>query len=170
MAYISKFILSSATGLAALFCVASAQAQQVQASEAVAATVNDEMISTFDVSQRMRLMLLTSGGRIPESAYPQLQRRALQDLVDEKVKLQEANRLEFKINPEQVEEEFGRIAASVGATIPQLEQQLLSQQIAPSTLRDQLRSRLVWQRLVAARYRDRVRVSDEEIDEVMDRL
>ena len=171
MVFAPKSILSSAaTGLLALICATSAQAQEVQATEAVAATVNDEMISTFDVSQRMRLMLLTSGGRIPESAYPQLQKRALQDLVDEKVKLQEAGRLEFQISPEQVEEEFGRIAASVGATIPQLEQQLLSQQIAPSTLRDQLRSRLVWQRLVAARYRDRVRVSDEEVDEVMDRL
>ncbi len=165
---IHELVLSIA--LAAVVIASPATAQQVQVSEAVAATVNEEMISTFDVSQRMRLMLLTSGGRIPESAYPQLQRRALQDLVEERLKLQEAQRLEFEVDPSEVESEIAQIAASVKVTVPQLEQQLLSQQIAPDTLRDQIEARLVWQRLVAARYRNRVRVTDDQIDVIMDRL
>ncbi|MGV6801763.1 MAG: peptidylprolyl isomerase [bacterium] len=146
------------------------QQPQIQASESVAATVNDHMISTFDVRQRMRLMLLTSGGRIPESAMPQLQQRALEDLIEEKLKTQEAERLEFDIDPSEVSNELGRIAASSRITPQQLEQQLISQGVAPVTVEEQIHARLVWQRLVAAKYRSRVRVSEDEIDDVLDRL
>ncbi len=143
---------------------------QFQTAESVAATVNEQMISTFDVSQRMRLMLLTSGGRIPESAYAQLQQKALVDLVEEKLKLIEAQRIGFDVEQSMIDAELANIAGSVGGTVPQLKQQLLAQGIAPSTLEDQVRSRLVWQRLVSAKYRGRVRVDEDEIDSVLARL
>lgn len=162
--------------IAAAALAGGAMAQQqndgpvIQAEETVAATVNDHMISTFDVRQRMQLMLVTSGGRISPEALPQLQRQALQDLVEERLKLLEAERLEFDIDPEEVADEIARIAASSNVTVPQLEQQLLAQGIAPETVEEQIRARLVWQRLVSARYRNRVSISDDEIDEVMERL
>ncbi len=157
------------TSVIALTALSGANAQ-VSTTESVAATVNEEMISTFDVTQRIRLVLLTSGGRIPESAYPQLQRKVLQDLIDERLKLQEAADFEFDVDSSEIEQELGSIASSVRSTVPQLEQQLLAQGIAPSTLRDQIKARLVWQRLVAARYRNRIRVNEDEVDSVLDRL
>lgn len=150
--------------------LAVAQTPTVQASESVAATVNDHMISTFDVRQRMRLMLLTSGGRVPESAIPQLQERALEDLIEERLKLQEAEELEFAIDDREVAQEIARIAAGSGMSPSQLEQELLKQGVSPSTIESQIRSRITWQRLVSARYRARVRVSEDEIDSVLDRL
>ena len=159
----SGFIASYAM-LLSLGIGASAPAQAQQAGEAVAATVNDAMISTFDVRQRMRLMILTSGGRIPESAFAQLQQQALRDLIEERLKLQEAERLEFSVEQDAIEADFAQIAASVKMTPVQLSQQLLQQGIAPETLKNQIRSRLVWQQLVAARYSRRVRVTDDEVE------
>ncbi|NWG93649.1 MAG: hypothetical protein HXY21_14255, partial [Parvularculaceae bacterium] len=43
---------------------------------AVAAIVNDKVITTFDVQQRMKLMLMSAGGRITPQMLPQLQRQA----------------------------------------------------------------------------------------------
>lgn len=145
-------------------------ARAQQAGEAVAATVNDAMISTFDVRQRTRLMILTSGGRIPESAYPQMQSKALRDLIEEKLKLQEAERLEFAVDQAEVDDEFATIAGRVKLSPRQLSVQLLDQGIAPETLKSQIRSRLVWRRLVATRYRSRVRITDEEIERTMTQL
>ncbi len=138
--------------------------------EAVAATVNDEMISTFDVRQRVRLMVLMSGGRVPDSAMDQLQKQALKDLVEERLKLQEAERLEFEIDPAEVDEELSRIAATSKLTKDDLVEELESQGIAIETVRDQIKARLTWQRIVSGRFGNRVRITEQQVDNVYGRL
>jgi peptidyl-prolyl cis-trans isomerase SurA len=58
-------------------------------SESVAAVVNDEIISTYDLEQRMRLLIATSGVQPTQETLPQFQREALISLVDERLQLQE---------------------------------------------------------------------------------
>jgi len=148
----------------------SAQQPQIQALESVAAVVNDKVISTFDLRQRIQLIALTSGGRIPESAMSQVQTKALQDLIEEQLKLAEAESIDFDVSPDEVEQELAGIAANSGNSVQELEQQLNAVGISMDTLRRQIRTRLVWQQLVAGRYSGRVRITDSEIDEVMNRL
>ncbi len=161
-------VLSLGIGIIGFSGTALAQAGTV--GEAVAATVNDEMISTFDVRQRVRLMVLMSGNRIPESAFPQLQEQALKDLVEEKLKLQEAERLEFEIDPADIEDELTRLAASSGLTMEDLVAELEKQGIAIETLADKFKADLTWQRIVSGRFGPRVRVTDQQIETVHDRL
>ena len=51
-------------------------------SESVAAVVNDDIISTYDLAQRMRLLIATSGVQPTEQTLPQFQQEALVGLVD----------------------------------------------------------------------------------------
>lgn len=149
---------------------AAAQAQQPVIGEAVAATVNDSMISTYDVRQRMRLMIISSGQKVPASMMPQLQQQALKDLVDEKLKMQEAKRLEFKTDDSDVESEIGQIAAQGGVSVEQLGKALAQDGISIDALRQQVRTRVTWEHLVSARYGSRVRIDPTEIEQTLDRL
>src|SRR4051812_14635574 len=54
-------------------------------SESVAAVVNDQIISTYDLAQRMRLLIATSGVQPTEQTLPRFQREALISLVDERL-------------------------------------------------------------------------------------
>src|SRR5690606_37525015 len=63
-------------------------------SESVAAVVNDEIISTYDLAQRMRLLIATSGIQPNEQNLPQFQRQALISLIDEHLQLDELRRVE----------------------------------------------------------------------------
>jgi peptidyl-prolyl cis-trans isomerase SurA len=63
-------------------------------SESVAAVVNDSIISTFDLTRRMRLLIATSGVQPTQQNLPQFQREALISLVDERLQLQELRRVE----------------------------------------------------------------------------
>jgi hypothetical protein len=60
-----------------------------QMSESVAAVVNDEIISTYDLAQRMRLLIATSGVQPTQDNLIQFQREALSSLIDERLQLQE---------------------------------------------------------------------------------
>src|SRR3954454_21274279 len=81
----------SLTAIAAVCLLAgSAQAQQGGGlQEQVAATVNDEVISTYDLRQRVLLLVATSGVPATPENVQEIQAEALRSLVDEHLQLQE---------------------------------------------------------------------------------
>lgn len=137
---------------------------------AVAAIVNDKVITTFDVQQRMKLMITSSGGRVTQQMLPQLQRQALRDLVEEQLKLQEAKEFEMKPEEGEIAAEIQTMAAAAGMTPDLLEKALADNGIAIDTLATQIESGIVWPRLVQGRYGKRVRVSDDEINQTLERM
>ena len=62
----------------------------------IVAVVNDELISEYDVNERMQLITSTTGALRNQEEYDQLRKTVVQLLVDEKLQLQEAK--EQKIN------------------------------------------------------------------------
>lgn len=131
----------------------------------VAAVVNDHPISTFDVQQRVRLMMASSGAQLDERALAQMQDKALRDLVEERLKLQEAERFELVVADEDIDQEVARIAGSGGGDPQQLARDLASQGIAVETLRERIRADLAWERLVGGRYGDRVSITEGEVED-----
>ena len=137
-------------------------------SESVAATVNDGIISTYDLSQRMRLLLATSGVQPTQQNLPQIQREALISLVDERLQIQELRRVEkeqkFDIvaNDEEVDEEIAQIARGNNMSLDQFAGQLKAQGVYDS-LREQIRAQISWQRWMRGRYGQRLRIGDDQI-------
>ena len=138
--------------------------------EAVAAVVNDTVITTYDVRQRMRLMVISAGGSIHPDALPQLQERALQDLVDEKLKVQETVKFEVPVTEEELQQEITTIAAQSRLRPDELELVLRSQGVSINSLKDQLKSNIAWPQLVQGRFRDRIRVNEDEIEDTLQRM
>lgn len=179
------FSLSS-VACSLFFIIVPAQAQAPQSDErptseeviarsgvpasAVAAVVNDAVVTTYDVRQRMKLMLISSGGQIPADALPQLQAQALRDLVEERLKLQEAAEWELEVSDKEVEEELSIMAAQSNLTLDQLVTTLESSGVSVNSLKQQIRSQIAWPQLVQGRYRDRVRVNEDEIETTLERM
>ena len=73
----------------------------------IAAVVNDNVITTLDIRQRMTLALLSSG--LPES--PEIEQRllpqVLRGLIDEQLQLQEAKRLDITVTQEDIDKARG---------------------------------------------------------------
>lgn len=137
---------------------------------AVAAVVNDKVITTYDVQQRMKLMLLSSGGRISQQMLPQLQNQAVRDLVEEQLKLMEAKQFELVIEEKEIQAELRQIATDGRVTLDQLEDQLKADGISIETLRQQIETTIAWPRLVQGRFRSRVRVDKDEVDDTLNRM
>lgn len=137
---------------------------------AVAAIVNDTVITTYDVQQRLKLMIISSGGRINPQALPQLQDQALRDLVQEQLKLQEAKKFELEADDNAILSELRNMAAQSNMSVEQLQAVLESDGIAMQALRSQIASSIVWPELVQGRYGKRARVTDDEINQTLERL
>jgi peptidyl-prolyl cis-trans isomerase SurA len=145
-------------------------------SESVAAIVNDDIISTYDLGQRMRLLIATSGVQPTKETLPQFQREALVSLVDERLQLQELKRVqkEQKITiiatDDEVLEELTDMAKQNNLKPEGFLQALKQQGIGPETLYEQIRAQMSWQRWISGRYGTRLRIGEDQIAATQARL
>ncbi|MEM7221500.1 MAG: peptidylprolyl isomerase [Pseudomonadota bacterium] len=135
-----------------------------------AAVVNDEVISMLDLIMRTRLVVLASGLERTPEAEQRMRGQVLRSLIDERLQLQEATRLDIKLDPQQLDGALEQIAQQNNMTRQQFEQVLVRQQILPQTLRDQINGSLTWRSVLAIRLRPTIEISDEEVDEVIGRI
>jgi peptidyl-prolyl cis-trans isomerase SurA len=146
------------------------QQQQPQGlSEAVVASVNDDIISTFDVVQRMRLLIVTSGIQVNDQNLPELQSEALRSLIDEHLELQELRReskeqkFDLIATDDEINDEINDIARSNNTTAEGLLGQLGSQGVQAETFKAQLRAEISWRGWIRGRYGSRVRIGEDQI-------
>lgn len=135
-----------------------------------AAVVNDEVISAFDLVMRTRLTVLAAGLSNAPEDLKRLQTQVMRTLVDERLQVQEAERLEITVSEEQLRAAVQQVAQQNNMNAEQFQRYLLSNDVAPQSLVTQLRNSLTWQRVIQRRLRPTIEISEEEVDEVVVRL
>jgi peptidyl-prolyl cis-trans isomerase SurA len=144
--------------------------------ESVAAVVNDDIISTYDLAQRMRLLIATSGIQPTQETLPQFQQEALLSLVDERLQMQELRKVskEQKVaiiaTDDEVADELADMAKQNNLKPEGFVAALQSQGIGKETLYAQLRAQISWQRWIQGRYGTRLRIGEDQIKATQQRL
>ncbi|HAC59494.1 MAG TPA: hypothetical protein DCF73_14225, partial [Rhodobiaceae bacterium] len=138
--------------------------------QGIAAIVNDQVISSYDLDQRINLVLLSSGIPNTPENVSRIRGQVLRSLVDEYLKAQEAQRLNVSITQEEIDETFRRIAQRSNMTPEQITEMLKEGGVARSTLEQQINVDMAWNRVVQRQFGPQVTVGENEIDEVMRRL
>ncbi len=145
-------------------------AAQAQSVHGIAAVVNDNVITTYDLRQRSLFMMVTQGIQPTEEAKKQILRQALRNLVDEQLQLQESRKYDQHISDQAVDQGIQRIIARNGLDINELARRLAQAGISIDTMRDQVRAEIAWQRIIGGLYGSRIRITDAQIDETLNRL
>lgn len=143
----------------------SAQAAQQRDVEGIAAIVNDQVISLFDVDQRVDLFFATSGIEKSPEMTERMRAQVLRSLVDEKLQLQEAERVEISIAAKEVEDRMKVLATEGKMTLEGIKKFLSEKNIETTSLEQQLRAELAWSQFVRRSFGGRVKVGDQEIEE-----
>ena len=137
--------------------------------QAIAVIVNDEVISRYDVNQRVRLILVTSGIPANEENIKRIEEQAIKALIDEKIQIQEAIKLEVPDSPNEVNLMLDNIARSNQTTAEGILESITSQGVNSETLLNQIKSELLWNKIVRGRFGSYINISDEEVDIIYDR-
>ena len=144
--------------------------------EGVVGTVNDQIISSYDVIQRMRLLIVTAGIQPTQDNLPEIQREALSSLVDEDLELQELQKesknqkFDLIASDQQVNDELADIARSNNTSADQLLAQLAAQGVGADTLRNQLKAEISWREWIRGRYGTRLAVGEDQVKAYQQRL
>src|SRR3954468_13592176 len=135
----------------------------------IAAVVNDEVVSVFDVVSRMQMVMLSSNIPDTPELRERLGRQVLRSLIDERLQMQEGKRQNVTVPDSEVEKALTQIAQRNSMSTEQLTQLLKARGIGRDALVDQVKAALVWGKLVKRQAAQTVDVSDEEIDEAVKR-
>ncbi|MCE7997579.1 MAG: hypothetical protein HEP70_01840 [Rhodobiaceae bacterium] len=136
----------------------------------IAAIVNDAVISKYDLDQRVRLVVATSGIQPTRENIERIREQVLRSLVDEKLQMQEAGRLELEIEDEAVDQSITGIAQRAGMTSDEIIEYLDESGVNEAALRNQITADVAWNRVISARFAPLVQIGDDEIDETLARI
>jgi peptidyl-prolyl cis-trans isomerase SurA len=135
-----------------------------------AAVVNDDVISVLDLAMRVQLAIIAAGVQDSQDVRSRLMPQVLNSLIDERLQMQEANRLDIAVTDEQVAGALEQIAEQNNMTEGQFLTMLRNRGVIPTTLIDQIRAQIAWQSVIQRRVLPNVVIAPEEVEEVISRL
>ena len=147
-------------------------ADRVSSQEAVgiAAVVNNEAITVPDLVARIDIAIVASRLRASEDLRRQLAPQVLRSLVDERLKVQEAERLGVSVSEAEMADARRTVEQRNGITAGGLDDFLRGQGLTVDAVTDQLRAEILWSKLVRGRLGAAVSVGEGEIDEALAQL
>ncbi len=155
-AQILKRLLKCVLGTTALTCALALPALS-QSPFSPAITVNGDPITYFELDQRQQFLTLLN-------APGDTAKLAREALIDDRLKQQAFDQVDFTTTPEDVQTGIDEFAARANLSSDELIQALEQAGVSRHTLEDFIRVTITWRDYIGARYAGQARPTDAEIE------
>ena len=131
----------------------------------IAAIVNDEIISDYDIQSRADFVLFSSGLEISDREKSRIRFRILDDLINEKLKLQKTKQLKLRVSRKQIIAAISTLEKRNNLAKGRMIEILRQRNIDPTTFERQLEANLAWRNIVRKFLAKTGGVDEEMIDD-----
>lgn len=114
----------------------------------ILASVNGDIITTEDINNRVRAFCMTTGIPYNEQTKLLIINKVMQNTIDEKLKLQDAEKNKIEISEQEIDDAVKSFANSNKSSVSQLRQAFKEHGVSEAIFREQMKSDLAWVRLV----------------------
>ncbi len=136
----------------------------------IVAVVNDDVISSMDVADRTSLVLGTTGQPDLPEIRKQFRKKVTQQLIDETLKLQAAERNSILIAQDDIDGAIARIEQSQKKPSGSLEGSIRSKDLPIDSFYRQIKGEVAWSKILSRKVRQDVVLSDDEVFRTQQRL
>ncbi len=158
-----RIVAAAALGLAAAQLLA-------QTGDYIVAVVNQELVTASEVQQRLarvRDEAAQSRAALPPAAT--LRKQVLDTLIDERVMVTNARESGTRVDEPELDRAVANVATQNQLTLPQLRERLRQEGMPFAKFRDNIRDQILVERVREREVVSRIKVSDAEIDELIDK-
>jgi peptidyl-prolyl cis-trans isomerase SurA len=135
------------------------------------ATINGEIITGTDIDQRLALVKLANRNvDLSGEELQRLRQQVFQNLIDEKLQIQEAVANKIEIDEAVIDQQYARLAAQFRQTPEQFAKYLATQGSSPAAIKQQIRGEFAWDRLLSRNVRSQTNVSTDEVEAIVARM
>jgi len=162
-------ILCRRAGAAGALSLAALQAV-AQTGDYIAAVVNQELVTASEVQQRVaRIRAEAARNRTPLPPPGALRKQVLDALIDERVLVTNARDSGVRIDEPELDRAVANVAQQNQLTMAQLRERLRQEGINYAKFRDNIRDQLLVERVREREVVSRIKISDAEIDELIEK-
>jgi len=136
----------------------------------IAAVVNQELVTAYEVSQRLgraRDDALRNKQRLPDE--PDLRRQVLESLIEDRAMLSFARESGVRVDDAELDRAVTNIAAQNQMTLAQLRAQLAREGLDLARFRANIRDQMLIERVREREVAQRIRITDSDIDEFINK-
>jgi peptidyl-prolyl cis-trans isomerase SurA len=134
-------------------------------SSRIAAVVNGDVISEADIGNRARLFAISTGLPLSQEVVDRLKPQILRQLVDERLRVQEAQRRKIVVQDAQIAAAIKEIETRNNMPPGALRAKLASDGVSTRTLIDQIRAQLAWSQTLRQTIGEKINVTDADVAE-----
>lgn len=149
--------IALSTTLTAATALTLATGAMAQGAFSPAVTVNDQVVTNYEIDQRARLLTIMN---TPGDTYAE----AREQLIDDRLKLQAARIVGITVAEEGIQAGLADFAQRVNLSVEDMFKALATEGIDEETMRDFIVSGVTWRGFVQARFGANVQLTEEEID------
>ena len=136
----------------------------------IIAKVGDEIITNFDVENKIKTNLFLSGEEINQDNVDKIKSSILKSLVNLKLKRNETKKHDLKINEQAIAEYLNSISVNLQISEIELINQFKIYGIDYEQFLEDIKTEFLWQRLVAKIYLERIKVNEEQINSELNKI
>jgi peptidyl-prolyl cis-trans isomerase SurA len=144
------------TALAVACFIAAAAVSGTARAQQVLMIVNGDVITAYDVEQRMKFVQLST-------RKPGVRSEVIDELIDDKLKVQFGRRYKIELPDSEIDAQFAEMGNRMHMTPEQLTQALAQGGVDASTLKAKIRSDTVWQNIVRGKYQGDFQIREKDV-------
>lgn len=127
------------------------------------AEVNGEIITSSDMQDRINAFVVTTQIPVNDQTKNMIIEKVLQSAIDEKIKLQEAQKNSINISEAELDAGMANFAQSNNISVEQLKETLKKAQVSEDVFRSQMKAEMAWSRLVQRKAAQNTVISRNEL-------
>ncbi|MBT3170383.1 MAG: peptidyl-prolyl cis-trans isomerase [Rhodospirillaceae bacterium] len=136
----------------------------------IAAVVNDDVISIYDLAARINIVVASSNLTDAPELRRQIAPQILRTLVDEYLQIQEASRLDIAVGEKELNFAISQIEKNRGIGKGEFNNYVNSLRLDRDAIIAQIKAEIAWSKVVTRRLNAAISVGEDEIDEALARL
>ena len=136
----------------------------------IAAVVNNKIISTRDISDRIKFLRFMSRVKPKVMRSEKFKRKVLEQLIDEELERQEIQRLQIKITAEELNSATNIMERQLKISKGHLSKFLSENKLSKLDAITQIETNLGWTKAIQIRHRNQLKISDHEISAVQKKV
>ncbi|MEK9905318.1 MAG: SurA N-terminal domain-containing protein, partial [Rhodospirillales bacterium] len=136
----------------------------------IVASVNDDAITDFDIDARSRLLLASSNSNKSTAELNRVKRAALNELIHERLKLQEAKRLGIEATENEIKAAISTIEKDNKKQPGGIFQELTQLGVPIDTFVQRIKATVVWRKVLRRRVVPEVKIASAEVKDAVQKV
>ena len=141
-----------------------ASSNSLSSNHRVAAIVNDNIISELEVTERINLIIATTGMQNTPETNKMLTSQVMRSLIDESLQISEVEKLNIFISDDEITQAINTLEQQRGKDSGSLIAYMKANNVDVQTFKQQLKAQISWNKLIGRSIAPKISISETELE------